>query len=151
MRITIAGYGVVGRYLEAVFGQAHEVALYDPPQGLGREEDLTDCDFVIVAVPTPEGQEYVDIRSGTQHGTEIRLRGKGVPHLRRAGLRGDLHVMVDVRIPTRLTARQRELLEEFAEESGESEAQAMAGPGPKASGRDRRKRGIADRLKDAIS
>ncbi len=54
MRITIAGYGVVGRYLESVFAPAHEVVLYDPPQGLGRDEDLADCDFVIVAVPTPE-------------------------------------------------------------------------------------------------
>lgn len=104
-----------------------------------------------VLVPTPEGQEYVDIKPGTQHGTEIRLRGKGVPHLRRANLKGDLHVLVDVQIPTRLSARQRELLEEFAEESGEVDAGPAPGPGPKASGRNRRKRGITDRLKDAIS
>jgi UDPglucose 6-dehydrogenase len=57
MRITIAGYGVVGRYLEAVFASAHNVVLYDPPQGLGSDDDLTDCDFVIVAVPTPEGPD----------------------------------------------------------------------------------------------
>src|SRR3954447_5609401 len=46
-----------------------------------------------ISVPTPDGQEHVDVRAGTQHGTEIRLRGKGVPHLRRAGLKGDLHVL----------------------------------------------------------
>jgi molecular chaperone DnaJ len=104
-----------------------------------------------IAVPTPDGQEYVDVAPGTQHGKEIRLRGKGVPHLRRPGVRGDLHVIVDVRVPTRLNARQRELLEELAEESGELEPVAASGPGPKPSGRNRRKRGLADRLKDAIS
>lgn len=104
-----------------------------------------------LAVPTPDGPEYVDVKPGTQHGTEIRLRGKGVPHLRRAGLRGDLHVFVDVQVPTKLSARQRELLEELAELSGENEPGPEPGPGPKASGRNRRKRGIADRLKDAIS
>jgi len=104
-----------------------------------------------LAVPTPDGPDHVDLKPGTQHGTQIRLRGKGVPHLRRAGLKGDLHVLVDVQIPTRLTARQRELLEEFAEESGEAEPVPAPGPGPKASGRSRRKRGLTDRLKDAIS
>ena len=104
-----------------------------------------------VAVPTPDGQDHVDIKPGTQHGTEIRLRGKGVPHLRRAGLKGDLHVLVDIQVPTRLSARQRELLQEFAEESGETDAAPPPGPVPKPSGRNRRKRGLTDRLKDAIS
>ena len=35
----------------------------------------------------------VEVKPGTQPGTEIRLRGRGVPHLRRAGARGDLHVI----------------------------------------------------------
>ena len=61
-------------------------------------------------------------RPGTQPGTEIRLRGRGVPHLRRQGVRGDLHVLVDVRVPSRLSARQRELMEQFAAESGEVES-----------------------------
>ena len=67
-----------------------------------------------VTVPTPDGEELVEIKPGTQPGAEIRLRGKGVPHLRRPGSRGDLHVLVDVRVPTRLSARQRELLEELS-------------------------------------
>ena len=72
-----------------------------------------------LVVPTADGEETVEIKPGTQSGTEIRLRGRGVPHLRRAGARGDLHVLVDVRVPTRLTRRQRELLAEFATEAGE--------------------------------
>src|SRR5687768_9507350 len=51
-----------------------------------------------VRVPTADGEEVIEIRPGTQAGSEIRLRGRGVPHLRRTGSRGDLHVEVDVRV-----------------------------------------------------
>jgi molecular chaperone DnaJ len=73
-----------------------------------------------LTVPTVEGSEEVEIKPGTQPDTEIRLRGKGVPHLRRNGSRGDLHVLVDVDVPRKLSKKQRELLEAFARESGES-------------------------------
>src|SRR6185295_6823713 len=63
-----------------------------------------------VKVPTPDGQEEIEIKPGTQAGAEVRLRGRGVPHLRRPDSRGDLHVLVDVKVPQRLTTRQRELL-----------------------------------------
>ena len=71
-------------------------------------------------MPTVDGEEEVEIKAGTQPDTEIRLRGKGVPHLRRAGSRGDLHVMIDVEVPRKLTKKQRELLEQFARELGET-------------------------------
>ena len=72
-----------------------------------------------ISVPTVDGDEEVEIKAGTQPDTEIRLRGKGVPHLRRSGARGDLHVLVDVRVPTRLSKKQRELLEAYAKDAGE--------------------------------
>ncbi len=72
-----------------------------------------------IRVPTVDGEEEVEIKAGTQPDTEIRLRGKGVPHVRRAGARGDLHVLVDVVVPTKLSKRQRELLTELAAEGGE--------------------------------
>jgi molecular chaperone DnaJ len=72
-----------------------------------------------ITVPTVEGDEHVEIRPGTQPGTEIRLRGRGVPHVRRPSVRGDLHVLVNVVVPTRLSKRQRELLEQLAGESGD--------------------------------
>jgi molecular chaperone DnaJ len=87
-----------------------------------------------VRIPTIEGEEELEIRPGTQPGTEIRLRGRGVPHLRRQGTRGDLHVQIRVAVPTRLSKKQRQLLEEYAAESGES---VLTG-------------GIVDRLKDAL-
>jgi molecular chaperone DnaJ len=105
-----------------------------------------------VTVPTADGSERVEIKPGTQPGAEIRLRGRGVPHLRRAGVRGDLHVMIDVRVPARLSARQRELLEQLAAEMGEGEEPADGAAADKPTrARSRRRRGISDRLKDAIS
>jgi molecular chaperone DnaJ len=72
-----------------------------------------------ITVPTVDGDEEVEIKPGTQPDTEIRLRGKGVPHLRRTGSRGDLHVLVDVVVPTKLSKKARELLEAYASEAGE--------------------------------
>lgn len=69
----------------------------------------------IVAVPTIDGSLNLKIQPGTQSGTFIRLRGKGVPHIHGSG-RGDQYVRVKLKVPTRLTSRQRELLQEFEEE-----------------------------------
>jgi molecular chaperone DnaJ len=69
-------------------------------------------------VPTLEGESVVRVESGTQPGTTLTLRGEGMPRLRRRG-RGDLKVVVDVMVPTRLTGEQRELLERFEAASGE--------------------------------
>ncbi len=70
-----------------------------------------------LSIPTVEGDEEVEVPAGAQSGQEIRLRGKGVPRLRGAG-RGDLHVIVNVVVPTKLSKRERELLRELGEESG---------------------------------
>jgi molecular chaperone DnaJ len=72
-----------------------------------------------ITVPVIGGEEDVEIKAGTQPGTEIRLRGKGVPYLRRAGQRGDLHVIVDVEVPHHLSRVQREALEAYAKATGE--------------------------------
>jgi molecular chaperone DnaJ len=80
-----------------------------------------------ITVPTVDGSEEIEIKPGTQPATEIRLRGKGVPHLRRSGARGDLHVLVDVVVPTRLSRKGRELLAAYADEAGESIATGGAG------------------------
>src|SRR3954451_13605389 len=80
-----------------------------------------------IPVPTVDGDEEVEIKPGTQPGTEIRLRGRGVPHLRRAAAKGDLHVFVNVVVPERLSKRQRELLTELAAESGEAVTEQHAG------------------------
>jgi molecular chaperone DnaJ len=71
-----------------------------------------------VDVPTLEGPRVVRLEPGTQPGATLNLRGDGMPRLRRRG-RGDLKVVVDVMIPTRLSSEQRELLERFETVSGE--------------------------------
>ena len=72
-----------------------------------------------IIVPTIGGEEDVEIKPGTQPGTEIRLRGRGVPHLRRTGVRGDLHVIVDVSVPAHLSKAQRDALHAYAAASDE--------------------------------
>lgn len=65
-----------------------------------------------IDVPTIDGDLKLRIQPGTQPGTLIRLRGKGAPHVRSSG-RGDEYVRINLRIPTHLTRRQRELLQEL--------------------------------------
>jgi molecular chaperone DnaJ len=69
-------------------------------------------------VPTLDEPVSVRIEPGTQPGTTLHLKGKGMPRIRRRG-RGDLKVVVDVMVPTRLTREQRDLLERFEAVSGE--------------------------------
>jgi molecular chaperone DnaJ len=65
-----------------------------------------------VTVPTLAGEEPVDVPAGTQPGTVITLRGKGMPSLR-GGRGGDQSVVVNVVIPRNLSGEQRAMLEEF--------------------------------------
>ncbi|HDL89948.1 MAG TPA: molecular chaperone DnaJ, partial [Thermodesulforhabdus norvegica] len=67
-----------------------------------------------IEIPTLEGTEKLRLEPGTQPGTVIRLRGKGVPSLR-TGARGDLVVEIDVKLPKKISSRQKELLKEFLE------------------------------------
>ena len=66
-----------------------------------------------VRVPTLNGAVMLTIPPGTQNGRVFRLRGKGMPRLRQPEQHGDLYAKVDVRLPTHLTPRQRELFEEL--------------------------------------
>ena len=91
-----------------------------------------------VDVPTIEGEMFdLKIPSGTQSGREIRQRGKGMASLNGGG-RGDLIVELDVETPTRLSKRQKELLEEFREIEGERPSSP-------------RSAGFFSRIKDALS
>jgi molecular chaperone DnaJ len=65
-----------------------------------------------VTVPTLDGDEEVEVPAGTQPGTVVTLRGRGMPTVGR-GRRGDQQVVLNVVIPRRLSGRQRELLEEL--------------------------------------
>lgn len=67
---------------------------------------------------TLDGTEEINVPAGTQSGRELRLRGRGVPHLDGRG-RGDLVLRIEVETPTGLTKPQEELLRQFAEARGE--------------------------------
>lgn len=71
-----------------------------------------------VEVPTLEGKVSMTIPAGTQSGKTFRLADKGFPDVH-TGRRGDQLVRAVVETPVKLTDRQKELLEEFASESGE--------------------------------
>jgi len=71
-------------------------------------------------VPTLDGPVKMTIPEGTQTGKVFRLRGKGIPWLG-SHARGDQHVRVRLETPTRLSSKQRELLTQFAAETGEGE------------------------------
>jgi molecular chaperone DnaJ len=66
-----------------------------------------------IDVPTLEGTRQLKIPSGSQHGGILRVRGQGLPEVR-TGQQGDLLVKLSVAIPKKLSARQEELLREYA-------------------------------------
>ena len=72
-----------------------------------------------VTVPTLDGEQELDVPAGTQPGTVVTLRGKGMPAIGRRG-RGDQQVVLNVVVPRNLDARQRELLAELHESLGEA-------------------------------
>lgn len=71
-----------------------------------------------VEVPTLDGKGKLRVPAGTQPGSVLRIKGKGIP--RRGGLgRGDQRVEVAIEVPTQLTDKQRVLLEQLQKELGE--------------------------------
>jgi molecular chaperone DnaJ len=65
-----------------------------------------------IIIPTLDGDHKLKVPEGTQSGTTFRIRSKGLPALQSSG-KGDLFVKVRVHTPSKLTKRQRELLEEL--------------------------------------
>ncbi len=72
-----------------------------------------------VEIPTLQGNTIIKIPAGTQPDKSLRLKGLGVPSLK-GQQTGDQVIKVKIQIPTKLSAKQKELLTEFAKESGVS-------------------------------
>ena len=66
-----------------------------------------------VVIPTIDGDVAYNVKAGTQTGTRVRLRGKGVPSLRNRKMRGNHYVDLVVDVPTKLTKEQKKLLEQL--------------------------------------
>lgn len=88
-----------------------------------------------VEVPTIDGPTVLKIPAGTQPGKVLTLKAKGVPRLRGNG-RGDQLILVNVEVPTRLSADQRKLFEQLGKSLGH-EAKPQ-------------ERGFLDKLKEAL-
>ena len=67
-----------------------------------------------IEIPTLEGRHDLKVPSGTQPGEVFRLKGLGMPNPH-GGRRGDLHVVVQIDVPKKISEREEELLRELAE------------------------------------
>ncbi len=86
----------------------------------------------VLPLDTLDGSVDLELEPGTQPDTELLLSGRGLPRLRSTGRvdgRGDLHVHIEVEVPTRLDAKQTELLRELAGLRGEEEHTLAAANG----------------------
>lgn len=91
-----------------------------------------------VEVPTLDGRVKLSVPAGTQNGKRLRVKGKGIKHVR-SNLVGDLYCHIVVETPVNLTERQKELLSEFESISTGSEHNQTP-----------RQRSFFDKLKDVF-
>jgi molecular chaperone DnaJ len=122
-RIRYSGEGDAGRF-GGPAGDFYVVLEVKPHKFFERDGDDLHCVIPIsfpqaalgaeLTLETLEGIESVKVPEGTQSGREIKLRGKGVPHLNSHG-KGDLIVELRVQTPSKLSKPQKELLRQFAE------------------------------------
>jgi molecular chaperone DnaJ len=131
MRIRLAGQGEVG----PGGGPAGDlyVEIHERPHDVfSRKGDDLHCRVTVpmaaaalgtrLTMKTLDSEEVVDVNAGTQPNSTVRLKARGVPHLRGAG-RGDLFVHLDVRTPTKLDADQERMMRDFASVRGEEIAE----------------------------
>lgn len=71
-----------------------------------------------IEVPTLDGKVKYTVPEGTQTGTVFRLKGKGITYIRGGG-RGDQYIKVNVEVPRKLNEKQKAILKQFAEISGD--------------------------------
>jgi len=94
-----------------------------------------------IQVPTLDGSEKVKVHEGTQTGTTLRLRGKGLPEVSGRG-KGDLFATVQVQTPKKLTKEQRHLVEQLAKVLPKEKFE------PRPRGEEPEERNLFDRVKD---
>lgn len=141
MRIRVSGEGEPGE-MGGPRGNLYVFITVEPHEYFQRRDNDILIDLPInvaqaalgdeILVPTIDGEEKVHVKPGTQTGSIITLKGKGVPRLRRDGSvdgRGNQHIILNVEVPNKLSARQRELFEELAETLGTEIKPQKAGKG----------------------
>lgn len=126
MRIRLSGEGEPGER-GGPSGSLYVVLRVNPHPLFRRQENDILLEYPVsivqaalgaeVKVPTLNGPAMLTIPAGTQHGTVIKLRGRGVPILR-SNRRGDQVITVRVVVPEKLSEKQRKLLQELGESLG---------------------------------
>ena len=121
--IRVRGEGEPGK-ASAAHGDLHVYIRIRPHPLLTRQGDDLICRVPItytqaalggnIEVPTLSGTETIEISPGSQNGDTLRLRQRGLPS-RRSGKNGDEYVVVYIEVPKKLSATQRELLQQLAE------------------------------------
>ena len=127
IRLRVTGEGEAGSH-GGPPGDLYVVLNVAPHPFFKRKENDLLCEVPIsfvqaamggeIEVPTIDGKETIKVPAGTPSGKVFHLRGKGVPRLQSYG-KGDQFVSVFVDVPRKLSTRQKELLREFADISGE--------------------------------
>lgn len=133
IRLKLAGEGEAGSY-GGPPGDLYVIISVKPHPFFKRKGNDLLCEVPIsfvqavlgaeIEVPTIEGHAKITLPAGTPSGRVFHLKGKGVPRLGSYG-KGDQYVTVYVDVPKKLTPRQKELLKEFAEISGESTSETL--------------------------
>ena len=72
-----------------------------------------------IRVKTVDGEVEYEVKAGTQTGTKVRLRGKGIPSVRDNTQRGDHYIILTIETPTILTSKQKEALQAYADTMGD--------------------------------
>jgi molecular chaperone DnaJ len=137
MRIRLTGEGEVGPGggpSGDLFVEVHQ----KPHPVFTRDGDDLHCRLTLpmtaaalgttLPLETLDGEEQVEVAPGTQPGEVLTLRARGVPRLRGGG-RGNLHVHLEVQVPTKLDDPQVELLRSLAELRGEQRPGVVARTG----------------------
>ena len=129
MRLRLAGEGEAGEHAGEQ-GDLYVIVRIKQHEFFEREGNDLYCEVPIsfvqaalgaeIRVPTIDGHAKLKIPPGTQTNTIFRMSGKGMPGMNGYG-EGDQLVRVLVQTPKHLSKRQRELLEEFGDISGEDE------------------------------
>ena len=149
MRIRLSGEGEVGPGggpAGDLFVEVHE----KPHPTFTRDGDDLHCTVTLpmtaaalgtsIPLVTLDGEEALDVPPGTQSAEVVTLKARGVPHLRGSG-RGNLHVHLEVQVPTKLDEEQVDLLRKHAALRGEERPGLVARAGGG---------GIFGRIKDAF-
>jgi len=120
-KIRIAGQGVQAG---GATGDLYLVIRVDSDQGFERKNNDLYTDVTLdlftavlggeVLIPTPGGPIILTIPPGSQPNQSMRLKGRGMPHLRNPKRRGDLYVRLKVRLPIELSDEERDLFERLA-------------------------------------